>query len=66
MAIFQDDDVFVVEPFSHLPSSLAIGYRFFFAVIIQNTAAKVDLQRSKGVLVDRISAYFVKWMLEAH
>ena len=59
MAIFQDDDVFVVEPFSHLLSSLAIGFRFFFGVIVQNTAAKVNLQRSKGVLVDRISADFV-------
>ena len=66
MAIFQDDDVFVIKPFSHLPSSLAIGFRFFFAVIVQRTAAKVDLQRGEGVLVDRISAYFVKWQLEAH
>ena len=65
MAIFQDDDVFVIEPFSHLPSCLAIVFRFFFAVV-QNAAAKVDLQRSKGVLVDRVSTYFVKRVLEAH
>ena len=59
MAIFQDDDVFVAEPFSDFLSRLAISFRFYFIFKVQMTAAKVDLQRSERVLVDRVSAYLV-------